>query len=288
MLLFLCGLLLTSLTAQIYDANQALINVWLSGAAYCDKNTYPFLIVSGPARGFVYKYTLYDKSTDLQGIVGIIPQEKNIYVSFRGTSSITNWMSDLEVMKVPYTTFSDCKGCMIHKGFYLSVQNIKNQTLLAINQLRAKYPYYGLTLTGHSYGAIVAQIMGMELASIGINADIYNYGQPRGGNNKYADFVNTKLKNYWRFTHDRDIVPHLPPITEFDYYHSCGEVFEDSENKLHICSQTNCEDPKCADKYSTSQTTVNDHYFYLNHRVNCSESTTSPQMPLSKLFHAIF
>ena len=46
MLLFLCGLLLTSLTAQIYDANQALINVWLSGAAYCDKNTYPFLFIN--------------------------------------------------------------------------------------------------------------------------------------------------------------------------------------------------------------------------------------------------
>ena len=90
-----CSLFLNCFCDNIYDTNQALINVWLSGAAYCDKNTYNKMILAGPAVGFVYKKTLYDLKTDLQGYTGIIPNQKKIYVAYRGTSSISNWMSDL-------------------------------------------------------------------------------------------------------------------------------------------------------------------------------------------------
>ena len=50
-------------------------------------------------------------------------------------------------------------------------------------------------------------------------------------------------------------------------------MFENSNNKLQLCSKTDCEDPTCADQYSTSHTKVEDHYYYLNHRVHCDEST---------------
>lgn len=270
--------------SQIYDANQALINVWLSGAAYCDKNTYNKMILSGPATGFIYKKTLYDLKTDLQGYTGIIPTQKRIYVAYRGTSSISNWMSDLEVKQVAYTSYPEC-NCKIHYGFYQSALNIKNQTLDSLKQLRKEYPTYNIIITGHSYGAAVSQIISMELLKEGIKTEIYNYGQPRIGDKKYADFVNTKINNYWRFTHNKDVVPHLPPIEGFGYYHSCREVFENIDGKLQLCSAIVCEDPKCADQYSTSQTIVDDHYYYLNHRVQCNESTTAQR---KSLFRIIF
>lgn len=256
----------------IYDSNQALINVWLSGAAYCDKDNYSKMIVSGPAFGFVYKNTLYDPATDLQGFIGYIHNEKKIYIAYRGTSSYYNWMNDLEVRLVSYKTYPECQ-CKIHNGFYKSALNIKNQTLDSLIELKKEYPAYEIIVTGHSYGAAVSQIVAMELIKEGIKLEVYNYGQPRIGDKKYASFVNNKLIQYWRFTHNKDIVPHLPPIKDFGYFHSCREVFETAENKLQLCSETNCEDPKCADQYSTSQTIVNDHYYYLNHRVQCNEST---------------
>lgn len=271
-LILLFNFFLMNCNCDMYDTTQALVNVWLSGAAYCDKNNYSKMIVSGPASGFIYSKTLYDPKTDLQGFTGIIKTQKKIYVAYRGTSSYTNWMDDLEVKQVPYTTYTEC-NCKIHHGFYISGLNIKNQTLDSVRLLKKEYPNYGIIITGHSYGAAISQIIGMELIKEGIDIEIYNYGQPRIGDKKYADFVNTKLKSYWRFTHDRDIVPHLPPIEGFSYYHSCREVFENLNNQLLLCSEINCEDPKCADQYSTSQTIVDDHYYYLNHRVQCNQST---------------
>lgn len=282
-LILLLNFLLFS-CCEIYDPNQALINVWLSGAAYCDKDTYGKMIVSGPASGFVYKNTLYDPKTDLQGFIGIIPSQKTIYIAYRGTSSYYNWLDDLQVKQVSYYTYPEC-NCKIHNGFYNSALNIKNQTLESLINLKREYPNYNVIVTGHSFGAAISQIIGMELVKEGINLDIYNYGQPRIGDKKYADFVNTKLKHYWRFTHNKDIVPHLPPIEGFSYYHSCREVFENINNKLYLCSESDCEDPKCADQYSTSQTLVEDHYYYLNHRVQCIESTIIKKSLLNLIFN---
>ena len=49
------------------DLIQLKTCVWLSGAAYCGKDNYQTMKLAGPATGFVYKDTLYDHKTDLQG-----------------------------------------------------------------------------------------------------------------------------------------------------------------------------------------------------------------------------
>lgn len=88
-----------------YDSAQLSTGVWLSGAAYCGKDKYSSMILKGPATGFVYKDTLYDVKTDLQGYIGILPTTKSIYVVLRGSSSVVNWLDDFEVKLVPYTSF---------------------------------------------------------------------------------------------------------------------------------------------------------------------------------------
>ena len=124
----------------------------------------------------------------------------------------------------------------------------------------------------NSYGASTVQLLAMELEKKGIKVEIYNYGQPRVGDAKYADFVNTVIEDYWRFTHNRDIVPHVPPTTGFGYLHSCREVFEDENGILNLCSETDCEDSKCANKYSLTQTNTDDHSYYLGRRIDCENS----------------
>ena len=63
-----------------YDSAQLNTGVWLSGAAYCGKDKYKSMILGGPASGFVYKDTLYDIKTDLQGYIGTLATTKSIYV----------------------------------------------------------------------------------------------------------------------------------------------------------------------------------------------------------------
>lgn len=256
---------------QSYDLQQLNTCVWLSGAAYCGKDKYKTMILAGPASTFTYKETIYDIATDLQGYIGILPTTKSIYVVLRGSSSTMNWLDDFEVKLVPYNTFPEC-NCKVHYGFYNSALKVANKTIDSVKFLRAQYPLYSVVVTGHSYGAAVGQLLAMELERKGIDVKMYNYGQPRVGDAKYAAFVNTKIPEYYRATHNKDVVPHVPPIDVFGYLHSCREIFEDSNGNLNLCSAINCEDPKCADQFNLYQTNGDDHLYYLGHRVSCEES----------------
>jgi hypothetical protein len=259
-------------SSDMYDSTQLTTGVWLSGAAYCGKEKYNTMKLGGPASGFVYKDTLYDVKTDLQGYTGVLPSSKSIYVVLRGSSSIMNWLADFEVRLVPYTTFPDC-ACEVHNGFYKSALGVTNKTISSVKLLKKAYPTYSVVVTGHSYGASVGQLLAMELEKEGIKVKLYDYGQPRVGDSKYAGFVNTHISEYWRTTHNKDIVPHVPPIEGFGYLHSCREIFEDGNGNLNVCSEADCEDPKCADQYKLTETNTDDHSYYLGHRVSCEEST---------------
>jgi hypothetical protein len=270
---FLFFSLLTNIVVSTpIDLNQLNIGVWLSGAAYCGKEKYKSMRLDGPAMGFVYRETLYDVKTDLQGYIGTLSSSKAIYVVLRGSSSTMNWLDDFEVKQVPYTTFPEC-NCKVHNGFYRSALGVKNKTVDTVKALKTIYPAYSVVVTGHSYGAACAQLLAMELKRVGIDIKLYDYGQPRVGDSKYADFVNTEISEHYRATHNRDIVPHVPPTDVFGYLHSCREVFENSDGFLNICSETKCEDPKCADQFSLIQTNGDDHEVYLKHRVSCVDST---------------
>ena len=270
--IFLFLSLLGLKTISAYDSAQLNSCVWLSGAAYCGKEGYQSIVLDGAAKGFIYKETLYDLKTDLQGYIGVLPSTKTIYVVLRGSSSVMNWLDDFEVMQVSYTTFPEC-NCKVHYGFYRSALGVSNKAVSVVKSLQKLYPGYTVTVTGHSYGAACAQLIGMELVKNGVSVKIYDYGQPRVGDSKYAAFVSTKIAEHYRTVHNKDTVPHVPPMEGFGYYHSVREIFEDSTGKLTVCSATNGEDPACADRYSLAQTNTEDHSYYLGHSMSCEEST---------------
>ena len=251
-----------------YEDKQAYTTLYLSGASYCGKDNYETMVLNGPATGFVYKDTLYDVKTDLQGYIGYIPSMKSIYVVIRGSSSLLNWIDDLEIKLVDYVSWPTC-NCHVHYGFYRSAESVANKTVRSVFMLKKKFPDYSVIMTGHSYGAATTQLLGMELERFGIDVQIYNYGQPRVGDANYAGFVNTVIEDYWRFTHDKDIVPHLPPIG-LGYMHSCREVFESEDGILKICSEADCEDELCSNQYSISQTNRDDHSYYLGYYLDCN------------------
>lgn len=271
-LLFISGLLFNSFAViPNFDQNQANTAVWLSGAAYCSKDTYNTMQLAGPASGFEIADILYDPATDLQGFTGVLHSDKTIYIAFRGSSSLLNWIDDAEVIKVPYNTFPDC-ACKVHKGFYKATNGLKNNTIASVRKLMDKYGYENVVLTGHSLGAAIGQMIAMELSAVYIENAIYNFGQPRVGDKKYANYLNAIEQTLWRFTHNQDTVPHLPP--EFmGYVHSCIEMFEDEYGAITECSNTDCEDVTCADQYSFLRKNGSDHHVYLGHPMDCKLST---------------
>jgi len=273
--LFILYLFINSIHGNIYNKENLINGVWLSGAAYCNKEKYKTMKLNGPVNDFIYKETIYDIKTDLQGYVGILPSTKSIYITLRGSSSLLNWIDDFEIKKVKYITYPEC-DCYVHKGFYNSALSVKNITINHLEFYKKIYPLYSISITGHSYGASVAQLLSMELQKEGFNISLYNYGQPRVGDKKYAFFVNNIIKDYWRVTHNKDIVPHIPPEKGLDFYHSCTEIFEDKNGKLNICSEIDCEDPKCSNQFKIYETKSEDHSLYLKHNLTCEDSVYYP------------
>lgn len=253
-------------TLGAYDNNQAQISLWLSAAAYCGKSNYKTHTFKGPTTGFVVTYVISDTNSDTQGYVGYLPSDKSIYVTYRGSQDIRNWITNLDAWKVAYTTYPEC-NCQVHKGFYEAEQKVIGGVLSEVKRLRGLYSTYAVKVTGHSLGAALAQLTSMDLIKAGISCSVYNFGQPRTGDKAYANFANGKVTT-WRVTHNKDIVPHLPFTTGMEYYHVCREEFENASHQLKTCD-TSCEDPTCADQFPTSQLTVDDHLIYLNMGVNC-------------------
>ena len=99
-----------------WSQSEAEISCLLSNLAYCGSSKYNSLAFTGYAKGFVVTHTVYNKAKDTEGFIGYLPSDKAIYVSFRGSSSIANWVTNLQANLVAYKEWPSC-NCKVHGGF---------------------------------------------------------------------------------------------------------------------------------------------------------------------------
>ena len=79
--------------------NQALIHVKLSQISYCGMEAYMSYPFNGILTGFIPTHTIYSGFwNDTQGFIGILPSDQSIYIVFRGTFTIQNWVSDFTIL----------------------------------------------------------------------------------------------------------------------------------------------------------------------------------------------
>ena len=53
-------------------------------------------------------YVIHTFIDDTQGFIGYLPSDDSIYVVFRGSESMRNWIADLTVDKHDYKTYPEC------------------------------------------------------------------------------------------------------------------------------------------------------------------------------------
>lgn len=178
------------------------------------------------------------------------PYDKRIILAFRGTYSLTNVIIDLTANPqsyMPYTppdgdTNTDkdkCENCTVHTGFMRSWQNARDGILHVLEETMEEYPEYELVLVGHSLGAAVAALAGLEFSVRGWNPQVTTFGEPRVGNGALAAYMNKqfyledgnngcahgeKCPTFQRVTHVNDPVP-LLPFDEWTYAPHAGEIF---------------------------------------------------------------
>ncbi|KAL9612996.1 MAG: hypothetical protein Q9167_002429 [Letrouitia subvulpina] len=178
------------------------------------------------------------RRTDVTGYLAIDTTKSLIVLSFRGSHSLPNWITNIRFL--PINTPNICPTCSVSRGFYESWTEAKPSVLAALNRTQASYPSYKLIVTGHSLGGAIAAIAAAEIRNLGTNADLYTYGQPRIGEAEVSQFITDQNKggNY-RVTHTNDLVPKLPgqgfPVSPvFNFKHISPEYFITSPNDVEV------------------------------------------------------
>lgn len=228
--------------------------------------------------GFVVTRFVNSSDLNLFGYVGYDDAQELIIVAFRGTqeSSLKNWILDLEGSKEPISD-PNLPGALVEDGFLKGWTALKNQTTAAVAELLLHKPAYSILATGHSLGGSLAVGAAMTLSiSVSNPVFLFTYGQPRVGNDVFANYMAKYINSTVRFVNNRDPVPHLPAMF-MGYQHTPREEWI-RLGKLIDCSATNGEDPDCSDSLDFTLS-ISDHLNYFGIEEDATPSPPGSPYP---------
>lgn len=181
-----------------------------------------------------------------------INNENNYILSYRGTTSVDDLLTDIDSVQTSYINLknkerSDIK---IHRGFYSYWDESRNDLLEIIDDFTSynaesseekSSSYYTtsrfnniysknisnnknnikLIITGHSLGCSSASLAALSLSSHvrslhtdkSIDISLYMFAPPRVGNDVFIEELNYYVHKNWAIINSSDIVPELPPVT---------------------------------------------------------------------------
>jgi len=156
----------------------------------------------------------------------------SIYVVFRGTKTISEWISDAQFSQVPYAPVSG--GGATENGFSAIYASVRDPILAEVSALAQSGGYDTLYVTGHSLGAALATLAAPDLARQTPFAApvLYNFASPRTGDPTFAALVDA-LPTSWRIVNTNDEVPRLPPVV--------AVVFENDQPRTYFYEHIDSE-----------------------------------------------
>ncbi|KAE8394071.1 Alpha/Beta hydrolase protein [Aspergillus alliaceus] len=296
-------------------SNDTLANFRLfaqySAASYCDNNNDDGIVgsiycIEGvcPVVEAANAQTLAEfNQEDIRGFVAVDDTHRVIVVAFRGSNSVRNWLKNFQFWKIKDPgpggfwnklfgsdkpkRGNDICACGIHSGFYKSWELVKAEVVDAVSKAKETYKDYNVVITGHSLGAAIATIAGAHFRTIQIPCDIYSYGSPRIGDERFAEFISNQPGLTFRITHGYDPVTSLPPMSLFGVYdlgyrHSWPEYWiSDSSTEgtdiIQVCN--GMENLSCnGTRESKFDFQIDDHRQYLGEISACGPKFTYRDM----------
>lgn len=199
----------------------------------------------------------------VRAIVGFNLDYNAIFVSYRGSTNIINWINNVR-LKIIYP-FDYNLDAGVETGFYNSYSKVHDDIIKSIHYTSDLFGVYDILLSGHSLGGAISTILALDLSHYYEQYNIIGlvtFGSPRIGNNAFVKAINLLPIEYsYRVVHNDDMVPHLPPI-EFNYSHVSTEIWYNEDNsKYTICvNPINCYS-SCGNNTCLN---TDDHLNYLN------------------------
>lgn len=211
--------LLAAVSAAEYNPDHGVKAMYYSAAAYCQASSIEKWSCGEPCNvqaGVTKVVMVLDESQGTQGFVAYNALMNEIGVSFRGSTNIPNWVSNINFFQTPW---KQVPGAQVHRGFLAAYTGVQSQVTSAVRGLLANFPTARVLITGHSLGGALASLAAVDLKEqFGLNNNFitfYTYGCPRVGNQAFSDYVFRLFPDggHQRITHSSDVVPHLPPAS---------------------------------------------------------------------------
>lgn len=217
------------------DANYYAVLQRYTRFAVASLATFTFNLGTCPSPPFkaTLAKTIVNVATDTQVAIFRDAAAKELIVSFAGSSSVQDFVTDFAFLPLNQTTAAGCSDCRVHGGFYVAWRSVADEVIAALADLRAANPGYSTIVTGHSLGGALATLAFTDLKAASVPLKIaYTMGSPRVGNPAYADYndrlsgaSDSNLGTLIRITHGIDGVPGLP-TQAMGFQHSRTEIFE--------------------------------------------------------------
>jgi len=206
--------------------------------------------------------------TDVTGFVATDSTNSLIVVSFRGSISVRNLLTDVDF---PTVATDICEGCSACDGFWNSWTEARTGVLAAVKTAKAANPSYQVAVVGHSLGGAIADFAAAELRNGGIDVALYTFGSPRIGGKAISDYISAQSSKNYRVTHLNDPVPHLPPEI-LGFVHISPEYYISSANYVPVTTTDVTEyvgDDETQGNTGQDTIDVNAHGWYFNNISDC-------------------
>ena len=251
-----------------------------------------------PGSTFAFRNT---SGLNAQFYVNYVPADDAVWLAFRGTEGLAEWIENADFALVPYAWCADgnATGCAVHAGFLTVYQTINATVFAHTAALLATYPTAKLRVAGHSLGAALATHAAVQLATAMATGrlpwrstrlvSLHTIGSPRVGNPAFVRWAAGVLGRAGaasvRMTHNADIVPKLP-LLEMGYLHLPHEVWfphghEETEPLFNASSplvaHVTCEDSaeaedwtRCSNTIPVQHAVLKDHTYLMGEHLSCN------------------
>jgi predicted lipase len=144
----------------------------------------------------------------------IFSKDTSLIVCFRGTSSLKDVKTDLDILLVDIKIGS--VNCKVHSGFYKQYISIADALFQHISK---NLHFNELIICGHSLGGALATFATLDLIHKLPNCNIkcITFGSPRVGDMDFVNLYNKKVKKSYRIVNHRDPIQYFP--IHNSYYH---------------------------------------------------------------------
>ncbi|UQZ32212.1 lipase [Paenibacillus sp. PK3_47] len=138
----------------------------------------------------------------------IIESPEEVIIAFRGTSSTSNWVSNMNASQKNFKYIKE--ACLTHRGFTDIYASARDGIISVLGSLS---PEKALFVTGHSLGGALAALCAVDAAA---NThyrfpSLYTYGAPRTGDPDFAKAAAKYVPHSFRIANPFDLVTYVPP-----------------------------------------------------------------------------